>query len=59
MDPQDALFASDDCYCIGEDGHYYEDEDLGGEIESISVLWGIYRRPEPVFNDSYFSPKGR
>lgn len=59
MDPQDAIYASGDCYYPDENGYYYEDEDLNNEIGSISLLWGIYKRREPVFNEEYFSPKGR
>ena len=59
MNPQDAMYASEDCYCLDENGYYYEDENLSNEVESISLLWGTYKRPEPVFNEEYFSPKGR
>jgi len=59
MDPQDAIYASEDCYQLDEDGYYYEDEDFARDTSSIAVLWGIYRRPEPTFNEKYFSPRGR
>ena len=59
MGPQDAMYASGDCYYLDENGYYYEDEILNNEVAEISILWGTYKRPDPIFNDKYFSPIGR